>query len=812
MSPALLAVAGFDGYLREFNPAFEVFGYSREELLSRPWVEFAHPDDHERMRQAAESLERGVDVMEVVNRIVCRDGSLRWIEWRTRVLPEEGLFYAAGRDLTESHHAAEEQAALRRVATVAAQGAKPADVFHAVAEELGRLLDAGSSGLVRFDAGDTATLVAGWGRLGEAVPDGARLPLGGENVLSRIAATGQTARVDEYERTASGTIAQRARLVDTTSAVGSPVVVAGRVWGAMVASALAGSIMPADAGRRVEQFTELIATAIANTEAQLQLGRLADEQAALRRVATLVAEEAPAPELFAKVAEEVARIFGEQIDTAILRFDADDTATVVAVWGEQPEGGIREGVRLPIDGTGVAARVHRERGVVRVDRYASAQGSIADHARRHAITSAVGCPISVSGRVWGAMVVAHYLPEPFPADGERRVSQFTELVATALANAEARAELQRLATEQAALRRVATLVAEAAAPAAVFDAVVTEVAGILGGTMVGMMRAEGPGEVVIVAHRGQNPGVVHVGMRLPLTGDSATARVLRTGRSTRMTASVDGEGAIAELARRAGSVTTVGTPIVVEGRIWGVITASWPSDEEPPLDAEERLTEFAKLLDSAIANTDSRAQLTASRARVLTAGDEARRRVVRDLHDGAQQRLVHSIVTLTLARKALPADVDQAIDLLDEAIDHTRRGNEELRELARGILPGTLIRGGLAAAIESLVTRSDLPVQVEVLGERLPASIEASAYFIVAEALTNVIKHAGAERATVIARVDGDVLQVVVSDDGAGGADPDGHGLLGLGDRAAALGGRLSVDSPPGGGTVVTAQLPLTET
>ena len=811
LSPALLAVAGFDGYLREFNPAFEVFGYSREELLTRPWVEFAHPDDRERMLQAAESLESGVDVMEVVNRIVCRDGSLRWVEWRTRVLPEEGLFYAAGRDLTESHHAAEEQAALRRVATVAAQGAKPADVFHAVAEELGRLLDAGSSGLVRFDAGDTATLVAGWGRLGEAVPDGARLPLGGENVLSRIAATGQAARVDEYERTASGTIAQRARLVDTTSAVGSPVIVAGRVWGAMVASVLAGSTMPADAVRRVEQFAELIATAIANTEAQMQLGRLADEQAALRRVATLVAEEAPAAELFAKVAEEVAGIFGEQIDTAILRFDPDDTATVVAVWGEQPEGGIREGVRLPIEGTGVAARVHRERGVVRVDRYTAAEGSIADHARRHGITSAVGCPILVSGRVWGAMVVAHYLPEPFPADGERRVSQFTELVATAVANAEARAELQRLATEQAALRRVATLVAEAAAPAAVFDAVVTEVAGILEGAMVGMMRAEGPGEVVIVAHRGQKPGVVQVGMRLPLTGDSATARVLRTGRSTRMTASVDGEGAIAELVRRAGSVTTVGTPIVVEGRIWGVITASWPSDEEPPLDAEERLTEFAKLLDSAIANADSRAQLTASRARVLTAGDEARRRVVRDLHDGAQQRLVHSIVTLTLARKALPADVDQAIDLLDEAIDHTRRGNEELRELAQGILPGTLIRGGLAAAIESLVTRSDLPVQVEVLGERLPASIEASAYFIVAEALTNVIKHAGAKRATVIARVDGDVLQVVVRDDGAGGADPDGHGLLGLGDRAAALGGRLWVDSPPGGGTVVTAQLPLTE-
>ena len=597
--------------------------------------------------------------------------------------------------------------------------------------------------------------------------------------------------------------------MDTTSAVGSPVIVAGRMWGAMVASVLAGSSMPADAGRRVEQFTELIATAIANTEARVELARLADEQAALRRVATLVAQEAPAEELFAKVAEEVAGIFGEKIDTAILRFEPGDTATVVAVWGEQPQGGIRVGVRMPIDGTGVSAQVFRERRAVRVDRYAAADGSIAAHARQHGITSAVGCPISVTGRVWGAMVVAHYRDEPFPADAERRASQFTDLVATALANAEARAELQRLADEQAALRRVATLAAEAAGPAAVFDAVVNEVARVLGCTQVGMMRAEGPDEAAIVAHRGQKPGVVHVGMRLPLVGDSVTARVLRTGRSTRMNITEEGEGPIVDLVRRAGTVTTVGAAITVEGRIWGVITASWPADQVPPVDAEERLANFANLLDSAIANADSREQLIASRARVLTAGDEARRRVVRDLHDGAQQRLVHAIVTLTLARRALPADVDGATDLLDEALGHAKQGNTELRELAHGILPVVLTRGGLAAAVENLVARIDLPIRVEVPTERLPADIEASAYFIVAEALTNVVKHARASRADVTATAGEGRLRIEIRDDGTGGADPDGHGLLGIGDRADALGGTLQIESSPGEGTVVIADLPL---
>jgi signal transduction histidine kinase len=221
------------------------------------------------------------------------------------------------------------------------------------------------------------------------------------------------------------------------------------------------------------------------------------------------------------------------------------------------------------------------------------------------------------------------------------------------------------------------------------------------------------------------------------------------------------------------------------------------------------MAQFAELLETAIANADTRDQLTASRARLLTEGDEARRRVVRDLHDGAQQRLVHTIITLKLAQRALRQRDEQAESLIGEALEHAAQGNVELRELAHGILPAVLTRGGLRAGVGAMVARLDLPVGVDVPAERFAAEIEASAYFIVAEAMTNVVKHARARRAQVSASVEDGMLYVAVRDDGIGGADPHGHGLVGMGDRAAALGGRLEIDSPPGGGTLVAATLPL---
>jgi signal transduction histidine kinase len=221
------------------------------------------------------------------------------------------------------------------------------------------------------------------------------------------------------------------------------------------------------------------------------------------------------------------------------------------------------------------------------------------------------------------------------------------------------------------------------------------------------------------------------------------------------------------------------------------------------------MASFAELLDTAIANADSRDELTASRARVLAAGDDARRRVVRDLHDGAQQRLVHTIITLKLAQEALHEDRRDAEALLAEALDNAERATAEVRELAHGILPSVLTRGGLRAGVDAFVARLDLAVDVDVLSERLPADLEASGYFIVAEALTNVVKHAQATRATVRAAVDDRVLTLEVGDDGVGGANPEGHGLMGIADRVDALGGRLLIASAEGDGTVLTARLPL---
>jgi signal transduction histidine kinase len=288
-----------------------------------------------------------------------------------------------------------------------------------------------------------------------------------------------------------------------------------------------------------------------------------------------------------------------------------------------------------------------------------------------------------------------------------------------------------------------------------------------------------------------------------------TATVRRTGRPARVDDFAWADGPIAAIARAMGLRVTVGAPIVVDGALWGAITASWTSTDSPPDDTDERMARFAELLDTAIANADSHDQLTASRARLVAAGDDARRRVVRDLHDGAQQRLVHTIVAMKLAQRALRRHDGRADSLVAEALGHAEKSNEELRELAHGILPSVLTRGGLPAGVRALTARLPLPVDVEIAGERVQSDVEASAYFMVAEALTNVVKHANAERAGVRASVGDDALRVEVVDDGGGGADPSGHGLVGMADRVTALGGRLEIDSPPAGGTRVTATFPL---
>jgi signal transduction histidine kinase len=374
-----------------------------------------------------------------------------------------------------------------------------------------------------------------------------------------------------------------------------------------------------------------------------------------------------------------------------------------------------------------------------------------------------------------------------------------------------RDELRMLADEQAALRRLATAVAHDVPAAEIFTAVAQEIGPLLGAEDAAVARFEPDRAATVVAGHGPWMHEFGVGMRLELDDFLAIATVFRTGRSARVderdysTAS----GPIGEYLHRVGNRSAVASPIIVEGRLWGAVVAS--TRREPlPADSEERMATFTELIGVVIANAESRAELTASRARVVAAGDEARRRIERDLHDGAQARMVGTVIALKLARQELGHATGPAVELVDEAIAQAQGANDELRELAHGILPGALSRGGLSAGIDALVSRVRLPVAVEVTAERLPAELEATAYFIVAEALTNAARHARASSAHVAVLVDGAVLRLAVRDDGVGGARTDGSsGLLGLHDRAAALNGVLRVESPPGEGTVIAATIPI---
>ena len=256
---------------------------------------------------------------------------------------------------------------------------------------------------------------------------------------------------------------------------------------------------------------------------------------------------------------------------------------------------------------------------------------------------------------------------------------------------------------------------------------------------------------------------------------------------------------------------TVGAPIVVDGALWGMVGASWRGHDQPPADAEHRLAKFAQLLDTAIANADSRDQLMASRARVIAAADESRRRIERDLHDGAQQQLVTLAVALQRAQAKIPSGLDDVRTDVGRIADGLTVAINELRDLSRGIHPAILSEGGLSPALKALGRRSQVRVTLNVGFEhRLPDRVEVAAYYTVSEALTNASKHANATRVWVSLRVEGDTLLLSIRDDGVGGADASrGSGLTGLRDRIEALGGKIRFESPPGSGTLVEGEIPI---
>jgi PAS domain S-box-containing protein len=492
LSVDLLGIAGLDGYLKRVNPAFErTLGYSSEELLSRPYLDFVHPEDRQRTSEALDALGRGEELVQFENRHVCLDGSERWLEWIARPVPVEGLVYAAARDVTDRRRAEDE---LRRAQ-----------------------------------------------KMVEASRDKLRI--------------------------------------------------------------------------------------------------LADEQAALRRVATLVASGTAPAKVFAAVAEEVARLFGAD-DAVIVRLDPDGAATVVAILGDHPSD-VLVGSRWTLD--------------------------------------------------------------------------------------------------------------------------------------------------------------------LGLAGE-----VLRTGRTVRRDGYVDYPGKFADVIREMGIQSSVATPIVVEGRLWGALGIG-SRIGSLPADAEQRIVDFTELIATAIANAESRAELIASRARVVAAADETRRRIERDLHDGTQQRLVSLALALRSVETKVPPELDEVRAQLAQAESGLAGAIKDLQEISRGIHPGILSKGGLGSALNSLARRAGVPVALEI-GDygRLPDRVEVAAYYIVSEGLANAAKHAQASVIHVELTVDDLILKVAIRDDGVGGADPQGgSGLIGLRDRVEALGGTIEIASLIGQGTSLVARIPI---
>ena len=373
-------------------------------------------------------------------------------------------------------------------------------------------------------------------------------------------------------------------------------------------------------------------------------------------------------------------------------------------------------------------------------------------------------------------------------------------------------DLSRLAAEQAALRRVATLVAREPAPTAVFQLVTAEASRLLGAESgLLLCYADDHETATIVGHYSElETGMFLTGMVLPVEGESLTSTVPRTGKAGRMDGYEGVAGEIARRARKGGYRSVVAAPVVVAGRVWGLLVVATQRDAPLPAGTEERLESFAELVALALAGADARNELAASRTRIVEAGDAARRRLERDLHDGAQQRLVAVSLQMRLARARLDKDPGAAARILDEASEQLAQSLEQLRELARGIHPALLTERGLKAALAALASRAPFPVGIDVPVERFAQPVEVAVYYLVSEALTNAAKYAHPTAVTVTVRHAGEHLEAEISDDGRGGADPkSGSGLRGLGDRVEALGGRLRIDSPPGRGTRIVAELPL---
>ncbi len=706
------------------------------------------------------------------------------------------------RGTQQSARLSREQAALRRVATLVASGAQPQEVFDAVDGEIARLLQPDATTLVRFEPDDSGTFLAGSGWRGRGMTMGRAMGVPASLAPLR---SGEVIRLDDL--TQRPDMSYLLKKLELVAIVACPIVVEGRVWGWFGVGSRAGPF-PAETEHRLVDFAELVGTAIANAESRAEITQLMEHQAALRRVATLVAREAAPDEVIPAVADEIGRVLGAEA-MHMLRLEPDGGPIIVAQKGDHPpEMGV--GKRYQLDpGLAMTEAVQTGRPARR-DRYENIDGPFAGILiDRMGLRSAVAIPILVEGRIWGTLGIATSRG-PFPADTEQRLASFTELIALAIANADSRSQTLRLLEEQAALRRVATLVATGPSPTEVSRVVADEVRRLLGVEDAGVCRYEPDGTGALVV--GLGPNIRKSAPRWALEDAASTSQVWRTGRSARFDADrwANADGPIADQLRRLSVRSVAASPIVVEGRLWGAVVV-WSKNAPLPPDTEERMASFTELVAMAIGNAESRAELAASRARIVAASDETRRLIERDLHDGAQQHLVSLGLELRLAQTGVPEELREVRGEIARIADELTSVLDELREMARGIHPAMLSEGGLRPALRTLARRATLPVELDIAtDQRFPQPVEVAAYYVVSEALTNAAKHSDASYVGVSVSERDGVLHLSIGDDGVGGADPlGGSGLIGLRDRVEALGGTIGIKSPPGTGTTVQVTLPV---
>jgi PAS domain S-box-containing protein len=543
---------------------------------------------------------------------------------------------------------------------------------------------------------------------------------------------------------------------------------------------------------------------------EVTAGRAAQERAALQRVAALVAQGTTPSEVFRAVTTELRALLGVAA-CVLARFEPDGTATILSD-SVDIGAGLAQGTVLYYLTGSPGAVVRESASTVANGDVTELPSPLRERAQRLGVTGAVKVPVMVDGQVWGYLSASWR--DIAPPEVESRMARFTELVTMAINTADGRtrldASLERLAVyaeEEAALRRVATAVAAGAPTTEVFDAVTVELRRLLDIESAVLERFEDDGTATVVAlcdPQSLLTGDGKIGSRLSTENGNLVAKVRRSNR-TELLGSYDDESSlvITELGG-AGVMGAVGVPVKVAGAPWGMAAVAWRWPVTR--DLESRLAEFTELLSIAIGNADSRERLAASRLRLITAADQARQRIERDLHDGVQQRLL----TLGLdiqelgEREVTPGDLKRISKGLQVAM-------EELREIASGIHPLALRQHGLERALRKLARRARISIRLDLqLPGRLPESVEIAGYYVVSELVTNAAKHAGVDAVDVELEAEADELSITVRDHGLGGAtSAKGTGLTGLRDRVEALGGTMEVDSPPGKGTTVRARIPL---